>query len=121
MVLIYAAAVLFVILVVALVKLKRVKELHHGYYGAVIAAVGHLRQHEWMLWVGVLLLLDDTIQHVTEVVWGKARYYADFTPVHRIGAYLMGINWKNTGWVVPVAFAVIVGAAAIFCALYFGV
>ena len=87
--------ILFLIGIVALGKIHRLAELHHLYFGAVICLAALLLH--WPLWVsivGLVLIVDDDIQHVAEAA-GWAPPYADFTPIHRLGAWLVGLFNKG--------------------------
>lgn len=37
--------------------------LHHGYIGIVITIIGYLMKNNWIMIVGILVLLDDIIEH----------------------------------------------------------
>jgi hypothetical protein len=114
------AAGLFLALLASLVRIHRVREWHHGYYGAAIVAVQSVaRGPIWLAWLGLLLLADDAVQHIAEA-FGVVPRTADFTPIHRLGAWLMGINWKNAGWFAPIAIVILMAAASIFVALHWG-
>lgn len=85
--LVYATTV--VLLLTCLLRLHRVKEKHHGYYGAVLAAMPWW----WVRVIGWLLLADDLYQHWTqssELEGGKTPR-ADFSPIHR--AYVGLYRW----------------------------
>lgn len=113
--------VLAVVLDLSLAKLHRLAELHHGYYGAALAAVSlELRWPAWVFWLGILLLVDDDVQHVAEALGLRPRM-ADFTPIHKLGAWIMGLDLKKLGWIAPLGAAVLLGALAVFCAVKFGV
>lgn len=82
-------AVLSVLLLSCLLRLGRVKEKHHGYYGAVLAAL----PWTWVRVVGWLLLADDLYQHwtqATDLEDGRTPR-ADFSPVHV--AYVRVYRW----------------------------
>jgi len=114
------AAVLALVLLLSLAKLGRVEEYHHGFWGiAVIALQWSLDAPVWLAWLGLMLLLDDTVQHFVEAIGLRPRM-ADFTPIHKLGAWLMGLNWKGMGWYAPVGIVVLLAAAAIFCAIHWG-
>lgn len=118
---IYAAVALSVILVFALAKLRRFGELHHGYWGLLLSALASaLHWWAWVGWAGVVILFDDDVQHVVEA-FGLRPRMADFTPIHKLGAWIMGINWKKLGWKAPIGIAILMAGAAIFCAVHFGV
>lgn len=85
----WAAIVLTVILFASLLRLHRVEELHHGYYGLAICllAFGITGPH-WLWALGLLLLLDDDVQHVSQAL-GLVPRMADFTPIHKLGAWIV--------------------------------
>ncbi|MEO7102356.1 MAG: hypothetical protein ABI119_03360 [Gemmatimonadaceae bacterium] len=88
----WAALALTVILFAALLKLHRVEEWHHGYYGAMLCLLSFgLRWPWWVMAVGLVLLLDDDVQHVAEAS-GLVPRMADFTPIHRLGAWLLSFH-----------------------------
>jgi len=73
--------------VLALVRLKRLKEVHHLYIGAALACLPWW----WARVLGVVLVIDDSIQHsvqVTDLDNGKTPR-PDWTPVHKIGVWLL--------------------------------
>lgn len=111
---------LFAILMAALLDLDREEEWHHGYYGVALLILSAALHSPWIAVVGLILLLDDTVQHVVEAV-GIVPRMADFTPIHKLGAYLMGMDWKKQGMWLPLAIGGLMAAAAVFCALHFGV
>lgn len=82
-----------------LTYLHRVRELHHGYYGATMMAVGaHVAPDHQVLGhtleiSGGLLLGDDLYQHGVQT-YEKASgepIRPDFTPIHRLGARVYGV------------------------------
>ncbi len=82
-----------------LTYLHRVRELHHGYYGAAMSVFGaHIAPKHEMLGhsleiSGGYLLSDDLYQHGVQS-WEKAHgepIRPDFTPVHRLGAQVYGV------------------------------
>ena len=77
---------LFAVLMASLAKLHRIAELHHGYYGVVLCGIPWSGGWHWLWWLGLFLLSDDVIQHVSEAV-GLAT--SDWTPVHRLGSWLL--------------------------------
>jgi hypothetical protein len=82
-------AVLFGVLLQSLIRLHRLKEWHHGYYGAALCLdVAVFGWSAWFAWLGVALLLDDTVQHAVEA-FGRRPRMADFTPIHRLGAWII--------------------------------
>jgi hypothetical protein len=98
-------------------KIKRLSEWkHHGYYGIVIIALSIPHRNPWLLSLGYILLIDDTLQHFEQALGVRARM-DDFTPIHKFGAWLMGLDYKKLGWFAPAAIVVILTAAAIFFAL----
>jgi hypothetical protein len=114
-------AVLFGVLLQSLIRLHRLKEWHHGYYGAALCLdVAVFGWSAWFAWLGVALLLDDTVQHAVEA-FGRRPRMADFTPIHRLGAWIMGLKLKDAGIWLPLAIGLALFAAAIFCAAHFGV
>ncbi len=87
-----------------LTYLHRVRELHHGYYGAGMMLVGaHVAPEHKVLGrtlevTGGYLLSDDLYQHGVQT-YEKATgqpIRPDFTPVHRLGARVYGImlRWE---------------------------
>ena len=76
----------FAVLMGSLAALHRLDELHHGYYGAVLCWTPLLGLPSWLWWLGLYLLVDDTIQHLSEAI-GIAK--SDWTPVHRLGDWLV--------------------------------
>lgn len=68
-------AALAVVLASALVRLGRVRELHHGYYGFLLALLPWHIPHV----LGVVLLADDAMQHAVQV-WRPAFE----SPLHRL-------------------------------------
>lgn len=118
---IWLVAGLAIVLDLSLARLHRLAELHHGYYGAALAAVAlELHWPTWVFWLGIALLVDDDVQHVTEALGLRPRM-ADFTPIHKLGSWLMGLDLKKLGWIAPLGAAVLLGALAVFCAVKFGV
>lgn len=111
------ALALLVMLMVTLVRLHRVPEIHHGYFGAALVALTYA--YAWPVafaWIGVVLLVDDDVQHVAEAL-GIVPPMADFTPIHKLGALIVGFDWKRAGWWAPLGGVALLAAAAIFFAL----
>lgn len=121
MIILIVLAVLTTVLLVSLVLIHRVRELHHGFYGAILGFTSVFLHWHW-LWttVGLILLLDDTVQHAEEALRLRDRM-GDFTPIHKLGAYLMAFDWKKQGMWLPLAIIAVLFAAAVFSALHFGV
>ena len=69
------------LLLACILRLHRVREKHHGYYGAVLA----LFPWWWVRVIGWLLLVDDLYQHWTQAsdLEGGRAPRADFSPIHR--------------------------------------
>lgn len=87
---IVAACVLTFILLVSLAIIHRLGEFHHGYIGAVLLVAALLLDAPVVfMWLGIALLADDDVQHVAEAV-GLVPRMADFTPIHKLGAWLLG-------------------------------
>jgi hypothetical protein len=82
---------LFGLLLIALLELKRAGEVHHGYFGALLCFYGLIASHDFVTWIGLILLLDDDVQHVWEVACGYLGrpIPGDFTPIHRLGSWLL--------------------------------
>lgn len=41
--------------------------LHHGYIGIALIIIGHLVENDWLMVIGILILIDDIIEHtITE-------------------------------------------------------
>lgn len=120
-----AAVVLTLDLLGALLKLHRLREVHHGYLGAALCIL-QLAYHWplWLSWIGIVLLIDDDVQHTAEAL-GHIPRMSDFTPIHKLGAWLLGrlqsIDWKDAGWWAPLAIVAVIAAAAIYFALHWGV
>lgn len=92
---IWLAVGLFVVLLAALAWLGRLYEWHHGYYGFALCALVWI--HGWPVeieLVGLVLLFDDDVQHVVEAVGLRPRM-ADFTPIHKVGAWLVSLFTKD--------------------------
>ncbi len=74
-------------LLLALRYLRRMRELHHGYYGLVLGAL------PWwpVRLVGLVLLVDDGWQHTVQVgdVAEGRPMRPDFSPVHRFYVWLV--------------------------------
>lgn len=68
------------LLLTCLLRLHRVKEKHHGYYGAVLAAT----PWTWVRIVGWVLLVDDLYQHWVQAsaLEDDRPIRSDFSPVH---------------------------------------
>lgn len=91
------AIVLSIILMIALEDIHRVREWHHGYYGAALFGLQFAFGWPiWTLYVAVVFLLDDDVQHVAEAL-GLVPRYSDFTPIHRIGAWIVGLFQRKKG------------------------
>lgn len=110
----------FVILAVCLAVLHRMWELHHGYYGIVmlnVVAILHPHGPWWLAfaWVGTVFIIDDTIQHAAQAL-GMVPAMHDFTPLHNLGARVMGLDWKRMGWAAPIGIIIILAGLAIFFA-----
>lgn len=87
--LIWIAIVLTVILFASLIRLHRVEEWHHGYYGIALCLLAFgISGPRWLWVLGVLLLFDDDVQHVSEAC-GLVPRMADFTPIHKLGAWVV--------------------------------
>lgn len=84
------ALVLSALLAASLLELRRTKEIHHGYLGAVLCFVGLTTPGSHLLVViaGLLLLLDDDVQHVWEAICKLTGRPVpnDFTPIHKLGS-----------------------------------
>ena len=87
---IYFGLGLFLVGMLALIRLHRVRELHHLYYGIVLFAFGMALGHSWVEWAGIVLLADDAFQHFVEAIGWRARM-DDFTPIHKLGAWIVRI------------------------------
>lgn len=111
---------LSVLLFVALDVIDRVDEAHHGYYGIVLVAVAAIFHSLPLAIVGDVLLADDDVQHTAEM-FGLVPRMADFTPIHRLGAWLMSLDLKNAGMWLPLSIGGALFLAAVFCAVHFGV
>lgn len=81
-------------LLVSLLHLRRLKELHHGYYGLLLVAAGNLMASAApvaatvLVIVGAALTVEDTGQHWEQARWwrpGMPRLTGadDHWPVHR--------------------------------------
>lgn len=76
------AVLLAVVLVGSLMWLKRLREIHHGYYGLAFALI------PWrpVQILGLILLTDDTLQHLVQC-WRPAY----LSPLHRL--YGIAYRW----------------------------
>lgn len=77
----WLVAILVGELILVLRKLHRLKEWHHGYYGAILALLPW-----WPLRViGLILLVDDLYQHFIQAQDKEdgRRVRQDFSPLHR--------------------------------------
>lgn len=84
-----AYGVLAVIGLAAIARLGRLVELHHLYWGAAIALIPWTPTRI----VGLVLMLDDTVQHAVQaaqLLTGHAPE-PDWSPVHR--AYVAVYRW----------------------------
>lgn len=71
----------------SLVYLKRLKEKHHLYWGAILGVLPW-----WPIRIlGYLLVVDDSIQHSVQVydVQNGKPPRPDWTPVHKLGVALL--------------------------------
>lgn len=67
--------------VVSLLIIHRLAEVHHLYIGAALALV----PWEPARWVGLVLMLDDAVQHAVEAVaYLDGRIMPDWSPIHRL-------------------------------------
>lgn len=107
---------LFVLLLGALAEINRLNELHHGYYGAIVALVGFVLKSKFLGWVGLVLLSDDLFQHAAQALMFVPRM-ADFTPIHKVGAWIMSFNWRE-GWATPIIIVLLMAALAIVAAIH---
>jgi hypothetical protein len=75
----FLAALLLLLL--PLWKLGRIREVHHGYLGLLLAAFGVLAGDWWLLLAacGAWVWADDTVQHWRQVL-GEPAY---LSPLHR--------------------------------------
>lgn len=82
---------LIILLANSLAILGRLREWHHGYYGIAAALVGVWASLSFLVWIGLVLLIDDDVQHVWEAIVKLSGHVppGDFTPIHRIGSWLL--------------------------------
>jgi hypothetical protein len=75
-----------VILIAALLRLGRLRELHHGYYGFALGVFAAMVGAPRLEIVALVILWDDTIQHAIQCV-----YPAFLSPLH----WLYGVTlWR---------------------------
>lgn len=61
--------------------IHRLREIHHLYIGMALALVPWPAAH----WVGLVLMLDDSVQHAVEAVaYLRGRIMPDWSPIHRL-------------------------------------
>jgi hypothetical protein len=85
------ALALTALLAAALLELRRTKELHHGYFGALLCYYGILSGDQLAVFVGLVLLVDDDVQHVYQAICkllGRP-IPNDFTPIHHLGSFVL--------------------------------
>jgi len=69
----------------------RLRELHHGYYGALLAGLALLGGWSWLYWLGVAVLADDAWQHGVQR-WLRRPWYR--SPGHQ----LYGFFYRRWAW-----------------------
>lgn len=112
-----AAATLTGLLFAALTGLHRVGEWdHHGYYGIALCALSLVwsPSAHWLIVPGLILLADDTYQHVTQDVERLQGHAVrpDFTVIHKIGAWIVAFS-RRPGWLFPACVVALMAIAAI--------
>jgi hypothetical protein len=80
----------FVILVAALIRLGRLGELHHGYYGFLIGGLAAMGNVSWLELAAIVVLWDDASQHAIQCV-----YPTFLSPLH----WLYGVTLWRLRWV----------------------
>lgn len=66
-VLLVAAVLLTVAFAFAVVAIGAWREVHHFYWGCLIFALGVATGRLWVAVVGLLVMLDDSAQHVVQI------------------------------------------------------
>lgn len=74
-------------------KELNLKQWHHGYLGAALICVGGLSHKKLFLIVGLVLLLDDVLEHSVQFVTKKEWY----SPLRRLyGVFYVRIAWLRS-------------------------
>lgn len=95
-------AVAFLNGMLCLIRLKRLKEKHHLYWGAILVVLSGLVHGSILMWtlrlLGTEMLVDDSLNHSMQVVDltnGKTPR-PDWTWDHKIGTWIMlKIGWRS--------------------------
>lgn len=100
---IYSSLLYFIWLLLCLWYLGRLKELHHGYYGAILSAASlGVSSPTWgwiLVCLGYILIVDDWTQHFIQACdkWMERPIPSDFTYIHKFGAWVLGkyLTWRG--------------------------
>lgn len=93
------ALILAALLFASLWYMHRLDEVHHGFIGIALMLLSGIWGGPLLFWSGVVLLADDDVQHVYEALCLLLHRPVppDFTPIHKLGAYLLGRLYALVG------------------------
>ena len=81
------------IFLVSIIGIQRVVELHHGYWGFIVALIGILTHQHYLALFGLIVLGEDAYQHLVQFMYQlfdiSKKPLPDFTIMHWIGVWII--------------------------------